>query len=147
MPYVTRFDRRGMLRMVEAALDTMSDEEALKVIPVFAEFERRGMLRILESSLDARFGAEALELMPAIAELDDAERYLALNRIIITAATLDEVRRVCAELAAPTSLRKKSGNAKRGSSKWRGQRGGQPRRGKPAGGLLGLSRRGGSVFA
>jgi hypothetical protein len=54
---------------------------------------------MIEAALLAKFGEEARALLPAILEMFDAEEYLALNRTIVTAATLDEVRRACAWLA------------------------------------------------
>jgi hypothetical protein len=86
-------------------------------MPDVARWERSGMRRILEETLLTKFGNEGMRLMPAINDLDDAEKYLALNRTIVTATTIDEVRRACAQLAAPVSRRKKGGNVKRGSSK------------------------------
>ena len=83
-------------------------------MPFVTGFERRGMLRLLEDTLRTKFGEDALELVPAIKELNDAEKYLALNRIIITATTLDEVRRACAKAA---TRRKKHRNGNHGSSR------------------------------
>ena len=53
----------------------------------------------------------------SIEELNDAEKYVALNRIIINATSLDDVRRACTDLAAPAPRRKKAGHGRRGSSK------------------------------
>jgi hypothetical protein len=95
----------------------VDEYEESQCMPWVTGFERRGMLRILEDSLRTKFGEEALELMPALWELDDAEKYLTLNRTITMATTLDEVRRACARLAAPATRRKKGGNGKRRPSK------------------------------
>ena len=70
-----------------------------------------------ESDAKSKFGDEAAELRSSIHELNDAEKYKALNRTIVMATTLDEVRRACAAAAALKPRRKKSGNGKRGSSK------------------------------
>jgi hypothetical protein len=86
-------------------------------MPFVTGFERRGMRKLIEDALLTKFGEEARELFPAILELNDAEKYLALNRTIHSAKSLDEVRRACAKAAAPARQRKKSGDRKRGSSK------------------------------
>jgi hypothetical protein len=70
---------------------------------------------MLEVTLRKKFGEEAMGLMPAIKELNDAEKYVALMQTILDATNLDEVRRACAEAAAPATRRKKGG--KRGSAK------------------------------
>jgi hypothetical protein len=72
---------------------------------------------LLEATLRTKFGDEGTALIPTIHELDDAEKYLALNPVIINATTLEEVRRACAKLAAPARRRKKDGNGRRGSAK------------------------------
>src|SRR5262249_29398418 len=76
-------------------------------MPYVTSIERSGMRKMIEVMLRTKFGEEALELMPTILEMNDAEKYLALNQTIITATTLDEVRRACAKLAAPPRRRKK----------------------------------------
>jgi hypothetical protein len=86
-------------------------------MPYVTSFERLAMRRMIEDGLRTKFGEEALDLMPAVIQLNDAEKYLALNRTIATAATLDEVRRACAELVGPAGRRKKGGHGRRGSSK------------------------------
>jgi hypothetical protein len=86
-------------------------------MPFVTDFERRGMARLLRSSLRTKFGEEGLELMPAITELDDAEKYEALNRVILMATTLEKVRQAVAKAAAPPQQRKKRGNGKRGTPK------------------------------
>ena len=85
-------------------------------MPYVTSIERSGMRKLIEDGLRTKFGEEAMELMEAISELNDAEKYLALNRTIITATTLDEVRRACAKASAPAPRRKKGGNRKRGSA-------------------------------
>jgi hypothetical protein len=85
----------------------LNEYEEERRMPYVTSWERSGMRRVIEETLQTRFGAEGVKLMPTIAELDDAEKYLALQRVIISAATLDEVRRACTK-AAPR--RKKSGN-------------------------------------
>ena len=74
-------------------------------MPFVNTIERRGMLRLIEDSLRTKFGEEGIEVMPAIRELNDAEKYFALNRTILAAETLDEVRRACAKASAPTPRR------------------------------------------
>jgi hypothetical protein len=84
-------------------------------MPYVTSFERNGMLRVIRDLPSMKFGDEANELAEAISELHDAEKYLVLSRTIATAATLAEVRRTYAKVAAPS--RKKSGNGKRGAAK------------------------------
>jgi hypothetical protein len=95
-------------------LDTYEEGRRM---PFVTSIERYGMLRMLEATLRTKFGEEGAALIPTIHELNDAEKYLALNPVIINATTLDEVRRACAKLAAPARRRKKDGNGKRGSPK------------------------------
>lgn len=78
-------------------------------MPYVTTIERSGMLRLIKDTLLTKFGDDANELFPAIAAFDDAEKYVALNRAIATATTLDQVRRACAKVAAPR--RKKRDNA------------------------------------
>jgi hypothetical protein len=80
--------------------------------------ERNGMLIMIVDILQFKFGDEALELREAIRELDNAEKYLALNRVIVFATALDEVRRAIAKASATTPLRKKSAPRKRSPSHW-----------------------------
>jgi hypothetical protein len=89
-------------------------EEGLRM-PFVTSIERRGMLKLIAASLRVKFGEEGAALVPAVAELNDAEKYEALNRVIVTATSIDEVRRACAEAAAPPPRRKRSGHGKRGS--------------------------------
>jgi hypothetical protein len=75
---------------------------------------RDGMLAVVEDLLRDKFGDEGAKLLPAISAMDDAEKYKALNRAIANAATLEDVRRACAEIVGPAPRRKKGGNGKRG---------------------------------
>ena len=84
-------------------------------MPYVTSFEREGMFKLIKAALRAKFGDEAEELVPAIHELNDAEKYTALNQLIASATTLDEVRRACVAAGAPVPRRKKGGNGKRGS--------------------------------
>jgi hypothetical protein len=95
----------------------VNEYEEGRTMPYVTSWERTGMRKIIEDGLLAKFGEEARELFPAILELNDAEKYVALNRTILTATSLDEVRRACAKAGAPARQRKKSGDRKRGSSK------------------------------
>jgi hypothetical protein len=101
---------RRVHRRFERELD---EYEEGRRMPYVTSIERSGMLKMLEVSLRTRFGDEGAQLIAAIEELDDAEKFLALNRVIINAETLDEVRRACAK----AGRRKKDGNGKRGSGK------------------------------
>lgn len=58
--------------------------------------ERSGMVRLLEALLREKFGEEGAALIPAIWELNDADKFEALGRRIVTASSLEEVRRACA---------------------------------------------------
>jgi hypothetical protein len=89
-------------------------EKGLRM-PYVTSIERNGMLRLIRAALRAKFGDAANDLAEAISDLNDAEKYLTLNQTIATAATLDEVRRAYAKIAAPP--RKKNSNGKRGASK------------------------------
>ncbi len=124
----SREDVRQLYRMIDWLLELppqvqeqfeqeVDEYQERQRMPFVTGFERRAMRQMLEATLVAKFGEEARELLPAIAELNDAEKYLALSQTIATVATLDEVRRACAKLAAPATRRKTGGNGKRGSSK------------------------------
>ena len=76
-------------------------------MPFVTSFEREAMLELIADALQTKFGEEGAALVPAIHELNDAEKYKALNRIIATATTLEEVRRAYAKAAAPRSRRKR----------------------------------------
>ena len=80
-------------------------------MPYVTGIERLGMLRVMEDQLRAKFEEEGARLMPMIRELNDAEKYLTLNRVIMTATSLDEVRRAYAKAAAPRSRRKRRRSA------------------------------------
>jgi hypothetical protein len=51
--------------------------------------------------------------MPEISALNDADKFLALIRVIAKATTLDEVRRACVAAAAPPEPPKKRTRRKR----------------------------------
>jgi hypothetical protein len=72
----------------------------------------------IEDALRLKFGEEGLRLMPEIKVIDDADKYRAIHQSIVTATSLDEVRRVCAEVAAPGDARRKKqgGSGKRRST-------------------------------
>jgi hypothetical protein len=97
-----------------AFLQELDDYQERRRMPYVTSIERVRMLEMIEDLLRARFGEEGAKLIPAIEELNDAEKYRALNRLIGTGATLDDVRRAVAEAAAPPPRRKRSGNGKRG---------------------------------
>jgi hypothetical protein len=77
---------------------------------------RKGMLMAVEHALRIKFGEEGLQLLPAISDLDHADKILALHETICKAATLDEVRRACAPVAAPPEPHKKKARRKRQKS-------------------------------
>jgi hypothetical protein len=95
----------------------LDEYEEGRRMPYVTSIERNAMFRLIEDSLRTKFGEAAEELIPAIEEMDDAEKYLALNRVIVAATTLDEVRRACTKPAAPAGRRRKGGNGKRGLGK------------------------------
>jgi hypothetical protein len=86
-------------------------------MPYVTTWERNGMRKMLEDAMRTKFGEEAVELMRPISERNDAETYLALNRRLIKAKTLDDIRRACAKVMAPPRPRKKRGHGKGGSAK------------------------------
>lgn len=54
---------------------------------------QQGILLSIETSLELKFGAEGLELLSEISQISDLERLKAIQREVITANTLDQVRR------------------------------------------------------
>ncbi len=86
-------------------------------MPYVTSFGRLAMLDLIEDSLRAKFGEEGIKLLPDIEAMNDAEKYKAVNRAILTATTLDEVRRACAAAAGPAPRAKKGSNGKRGRAK------------------------------
>jgi hypothetical protein len=119
-------DVRQLLRVIDWLMELpprvqqrfeqeLNEYEEGRRMPYVTSFERTGMRKMIEDALRTKFGDEGLELMPAILDMNDAEKYLALNRTIMASTTLDEVRQACAKLAAPAPRRKKGG--KGGSSK------------------------------
>jgi hypothetical protein len=78
---------------------------------------RKGMRRAIEVALRAKFGEEGVGLMSEVNVIYDDEKLLALQQSIVTADSLEEVRRACAEAVAPTPPPKKKGSrAKRQKS-------------------------------
>jgi hypothetical protein len=78
---------------------------------------KKGILQAIETALRVRFGEGSLRLMPQIQGLDYAEQMTALLETILKADSLEEVRRACAELAAPAPApRKKTARGKRQKS-------------------------------
>ncbi|KAB8334289.1 hypothetical protein SD80_007655 [Scytonema tolypothrichoides VB-61278] len=65
---------------------------------IFKEGEERGrrqeMLSGIEMGLEVKFGTEGLQLMPEIAQISDLERLKAIQRVILTVNTLDELRQL-----------------------------------------------------
>ena len=84
--------------------------EERQQMPYVTSIEREVMFQMIEVGLREKFGEEAMELLPTIHELNDAEKYEALIRTIVTATTLDEVRRACAKATA--AQRRKNGKRK-----------------------------------
>ncbi len=81
-------------------------------MPFVDSIERRGMLKMLEVILRTKFGEEGIALVPAIRELNDAKKYEDLSRTIVTAETVDEVRKACTKATAAAARRAR----RRGSS-------------------------------
>lgn len=75
-------------------------------MPYVTSFEREGMFRLIEDVLRAKFGKEGAKLGPAIHELNDAEKYKSVNRAVGLASSLEEFRRMFAEVVAPPSRRR-----------------------------------------
>ncbi|HKI33998.1 MAG TPA: hypothetical protein VKA46_19250 [Gemmataceae bacterium] len=89
-------------------------EEGLRM-PYVTTLERLTMLKMIERGLRTKFGEEGAALIPAIEDMFDAEKYMAILDALVQAKDADEVRQVCAKLAAPPPRRKKGGNGKRGA--------------------------------
>jgi hypothetical protein len=117
-------DTRELLKLVDWLMELpaglqrdfaqkIDEYEEGRHMPYYTTWERVAMLRMLEDLLRDKFGDEGVNLMPAIEELNDGEKYMALNRAIAAATTLDEVRRACAPASAPARRGKKGGNGKR----------------------------------
>jgi len=68
MPYITSIERLGI---------------------------RKGLCKGIESLLKVRFNDEGLKLMPEIREIHEEEKLEAILKILETATSLDEVRRLC----------------------------------------------------
>ena len=86
-------------------------------MPFVTIWGRTAMLELIEDLLREKFGDEGATLIPELKDMDDAEKYRAVARSILTATSLDDVRRACAEMNKPAPRRKKGGNGKRGRSK------------------------------
>ena len=86
-------------------------------MPYVTSFGRTAMLELIEDSLRTKFGDEGVKLLPDILAINDAEKYKVINRAILQATTVDEVRRACAAASAPPPRAKKGGNGKRGRSR------------------------------
>jgi hypothetical protein len=121
-------DMRQLFRMIDWLMELpeelqeqfeqdLDEDEEERPMPFVDTYERRGMLKLIEDLLRTNFGEEGAALMPAIRGLRDADKFMALNRTISKAETLDEVRGVIAKAAAPAKRPRKGGNGKRGSSK------------------------------
>jgi DNA-directed RNA polymerase specialized sigma24 family protein len=102
-------------RLQEDFWQELEQYEEGRKVPYVTSVEREGMFKLIKDLLRAKFGAEAEELLDPIHDLNDAEKYKTLNRVIASAATLDEVRRACVAAGARLPRRKKGGNGKRGS--------------------------------
>jgi hypothetical protein len=89
-------------------------EEGLRM-PYVTTFERAGMVKMIEQALRTKFGEEGVALVPVIEEINNAEKYLAIQDVLIQADSLDEVRQACSKAAAPPPRRKKSASGKRGA--------------------------------
>ncbi len=83
----------------------------------YTGIDRRGMEKLIKATLKHKFGGEGVALMSEIEEIDDGEKYLALHDVILEATSLDDVRRTCAELAAPPAPKKRGGNGNRSPKK------------------------------
>jgi predicted transposase YdaD len=74
------------------------DMAILQESPWYQQIEKQGEIRSKHSdvkmSLEVKFGSSGLELMPQISEISDLERLTEIFRGILTANTLDEVRRL-----------------------------------------------------
>ena len=78
-------------------------------MPYTTIFGRSAMVELLEAQLREKFGEEGAALIPAIRELNDAEKFKELGRLIVTAGSLEEVRRACAAAGRRSSSAGKKG--------------------------------------
>ncbi len=93
----------------------LAEYEEEHSVHFYDTFEKRGILRVIEDTLRMKFGDEGVNLMPAIKGLFDGDKYMAMNRAVVTAATVEEVRKACVKAARPR--RKKNGDGKGGAPK------------------------------
>jgi hypothetical protein len=77
-------------------LDRIQEERRM---PFITSVERvghcRGLRQGIEALLQVRFGDEGLQLMPDIREIHEEEKLEAVLKALVTATTLEEVRRLC----------------------------------------------------
>jgi hypothetical protein len=109
---VSKVDIWQLFRMIEWIMDLppsaqriferdLHDYEEKRQMPFYDYHQKQAMLRLIGDLLEAKFGEEGVKLMPAIRELSDGEKYIALNRTIAVASTVEQVRRACARASAP----------------------------------------------
>ena len=74
------------------------DMTVLRSSPWYEEILQRGQqegrLSSIELSLEVKFGNEGLNFMPKISQISDIEQLKAIQRSILTAETLEELRRI-----------------------------------------------------
>ncbi len=81
MTYITSVERMGIEKGLQQGL-----QQGL----------RQGLLTGIKLGLEARFGEKGLRLLPEIRQIEDVDVLQAIQRVLWTAATLDEVRQVYA---------------------------------------------------
>lgn len=77
MPYITSVERRAMERGKK-------------------EGKIEGFLEAITLGLQKRFGEEGAQLLPAIREITDVDRFRAIQELLWTASSLDEVKQFVA---------------------------------------------------
>jgi hypothetical protein len=95
-------------QLVWDEVETIQEERTMPFIPlperVAIANER---LLAIEDGLRAKFGEEGVSLLPEIKALDHIDKYRAVHLALVTAVTLDDVRRAVAEATAPPPSPKK----------------------------------------
>ncbi|HCF25771.1 MAG TPA: cytosolic protein [Cyanobacteria bacterium UBA11049] len=78
MPYITSVERIGIQKGIEQSQQQM----------------RQVLLESLELGLELKFGSQGLRLLPEISLLEDVEQLRAIQALLKTATTLDELRQI-----------------------------------------------------
>jgi hypothetical protein len=98
--------------------EELQEYEKERKMPYITPSERiwtkRERLRAIEIGLRLKFGEQGLELLPQIKTLEDADKYDIIHQALFTASSLEEVRRVYEQAAAPAPAPEKKGRRGKG---------------------------------